>query len=64
MTNEELQAVAHIPDAEVRQDIADTQAEIRSLRWQMETVQEGIAKREAFVAKLEILLMARAAQAE
>lgn len=54
-----------IPDSEVEQDIADTRAEIRTLRWQIEIAQEGIAKREAFIGKLVILQQARkAANAE
>lgn len=53
-----------IPDAEVRQDIADTQREIRTLRWQIEVAQEGITERQAFVDKLEALLTARHQSAE
>jgi hypothetical protein len=64
MTDALLAATAHIPDAEVRQDIADTLAEIRFLKCQVTTMQEGIAGREAFVTKCLLLLEARRQAAE
>lgn len=59
MTTIDLQL--KIPDSEVWQDIANTRAEIRTLRWQIEVAQEGITMREAFIEKLVAILAARRA---
>ena len=59
LTDEEVQALAHIPDYEVRQDLLDTYREVRLLELKRDEAIEGIAKREEFIAKLQALMAAR-----
>jgi hypothetical protein len=48
-----------ISDDEMRNDIADTEAEIRAAQRTIELVQKGIREREEFVAKLIAILNER-----
>lgn len=60
MTAEELARVAHIPNTEIEQDIADTRREIREYQRKISDAEASIAQREQFIAKLETILAARA----
>jgi hypothetical protein len=52
MDADEVARLSHIPDAEVRKDIYDTEAEIFDL-------ERRISERKKFIAKLEALLEQR-----
>jgi LDH2 family malate/lactate/ureidoglycolate dehydrogenase len=79
LTQELLDSVAHIPDSEVRQDIADMEAEIKTMRREEEGLRligdrmsvyradgrrSGIKQREEFIEKLRALLTARSQNQE
>jgi hypothetical protein len=60
-TPEQLAKVAHISDAEMRQGIAETLAEIHILRSIANGIAEDIGAREQLIAKIEDILEARGA---
>ena len=74
MTEEELERNKHISDEEVRQDIADTEAEIKEYErkipayetlgdrmsmFRADAMRDGIEKRKVFIQKLKDLLKLR-----
>jgi len=59
ITQKQLDSLSHIPDAEVRKDIADTKREIRYLEKEMNVCQGKIIERQRLIDRLNNLLKAR-----
>lgn len=77
LTQQQVDRNAHIPTSEIERDISDTEAEIATMRREIEGFrllgdrwsdmrararETGIEEREAFIAQLRALLTARAAE--